>query len=260
MPTAFITGSSKRLGKNIALYLASLGFNILIHYNKSKEQAEELKFNIINSGMLAEVIYADFNNKSTINQMLYNLESHDNKDSIDILVNNASLFINDNIMNINYNSLQKHFSVNCAVPLVIINKLIQLRKKRIKNSINNQSCLSHNDQLNIINILDYGIYKIPHNFLSYNLSKQFLHYITKLVAKQTAPFARVNCIAPGPIYKNENQSEENYEKSRNNTLLGYGCNPEEINTAISMLLSCKSMTGQIITLDSGMHISDMPYS
>ena len=125
-----------------------------------------------------------------------------------------------------------------------------------KTIINNNN---YQDQINIINILDSIIYKLPKNFSSYFFSKKILADYTMLSAKFHAPKARVNGIALGQILKNNNQNSENFKKTFCENPLGYSGSVIEICNTIDFILKNKSITGQIISLDGGAHLDNVNY-
>ena len=99
----------------------------------------------------------------------------------DFLINNASLFENDNLQNFTEKSFTKHLNINLKAPAI----LIQNFKKLMKNS-----------QGNIINIIDQRVEKLNPYFFSYTLSKSTLVTLTKTAAMKLAPNIRVNGISP----------------------------------------------------------------
>ena len=124
--------------------------------------------------------------------------------AIDCLVNCASIFENDDILNFNNQKWQSHFDVNLKAPAILSGEFAKQKK---------------NIQGNIINIIDQRIFKLTPYFLSYTLSKAGLETLTKTLAMKFAPKIRVNAIAPGPVMKNKRQSQKHFEKQFKNTIL-----------------------------------------
>ena len=115
---------------------------------------------------------------------------------LDCLINNASIFENDNLDNFSDKSFLKHLNINLKAPAI----LTQNFKKLIKN---NDGC--------IINIIDQRVEKLT-PFFSYTLSKSSLAVLTKISAMKLAPNIRVNGLSPGPTLKNKRQSEKHFKK------------------------------------------------
>ena len=132
-----ITGGATRIGAAIAKSLANYETTIAIHYNKSKANAFKLKKELESLGSEVYLLKADLNN-SKQTQKLLSLACNKMK-GLNCLINNASLFENDNLQNFTEKSFTKHLNVNLKAPAI----LIQNFKKLLKNS-----------EGNIINIID----------------------------------------------------------------------------------------------------------
>ena len=237
--TILITGGSQRIGRSIALFLKDSNYNFIIHYNKSSKAARELK-NIINGhGRDCEILKTDLSKISDVKDII--IRSKKFFGPIHAIVNNASLFINDNIENLNDKLWYDHMNINLYAPLIISK---EFNKQLPKKS------LGH-----IINILDQNVVNPDTSFFSYSISKSALLSATTIMAKSFAPNIRVNAIGPGPTLKNIHQSKKHFEQSIKNTLLKIGSPPEEIAKTVKFLLESKSITGQFIAVDGGEHLS-----
>ena len=237
--TILITGGSQRIGRSIALFLKDSNYNFIIHYNKSSKAARELK-NIINGhGRDCEIVKTDLSKISDVKDIIK--RSLKFFGPIHAIVNNASLFINDNIENLNDKLWYDHMNINLDAPLIISK---EFNKQLPKKS------LGH-----IINILDQNVVNPDTSFFSYSISKSALLSATTIMAKSFAPNIRVNAIGPGPTLKNIHQSKKHFDQSIKNTLLKIGSPPEEIAKTVKFLLESKSITGQFIAVDGGEHLS-----
>ena len=237
--TILITGGSQRIGRSIALFLKDSHYNFIIHYNKSSKAARELK-NIINGqGRDCEIVKTDLSKISDVKNIIKRSKIFFGP--IHAIVNNASLFINDNIENLNDKLWYNHMNINLYAPLIISK---EFNKQLPKKS------LGH-----IINILDQNVVNPDTSFFSYSISKSALLSATTIVAKSFAPNIRVNAIGPGPTLKNIHQSKKHFDQSIKNTLLKIGSPPEEIAKTVKFLLESKSITGQFIAVDGGEHLS-----
>ena len=237
--TILITGGSQRIGRSIALFLKDSNYNFIIHYNKSSKAARQLK-NIINGhGRDCEIVKTDLSKISDVKNIIK--RSKNFFGPIHAIVNNASLFINDNIENLNDKLWYDHMNINLYAPLIISK---EFNKQLPKKS------LGH-----IINILDQNVVNPDTSFFSYSISKSALLSATTIMAKSFAPNIRVNAIGPGPTLKNIHQSKKHFDQSIKNTLLKIGSPPEEIAKTVKFLLESKSITGQFIAVDGGEHLS-----
>jgi pteridine reductase len=239
--TILITGAAKRIGKEIALTYSDLGWNIIIHYNSSKKEAEELakKINSKNPDT-AKIVQANLDINDDVKKLIE--ESKNLFDSIDILVNNASTFYPTPLDKISEEHWEKLIGSNLKGPLFLINGL----KDRLKES--NGS---------IVNITDTNLSKGVANFSIYSAAKGGLESITKGLARELAPHITVNAIAPGAMLEppGEEWSDEQKEKVISNIpLKRMGCE-KDIANAVRFIASARYITGQIIKIDGGRSLS-----
>ena len=234
-----ITGSSQRIGRELCLYFAKKGWNIAIHFNKSKKQSKFLKKEIEKYGVKCICIQGNLLNIKIIKKIV--TTAIKNLGSINCIINNASIFNNDNILNFSEKSWNEHIKINLLAPAAFIKEF-----SKIKNLSKNKS---------IINILDQRIFKLTPHFFSYTISKTGLQTITKTAAMKLAPTIRVNAIAPGPVLKNKRQTEKHFNKQSKNTLLGKTVKIEDICKTAYLLANSETITGQIIAVDSGQSLN-----
>jgi NAD(P)-dependent dehydrogenase (short-subunit alcohol dehydrogenase family) len=236
--TVLITGGAKRVGKEIALSLANKDTNLIIHYNKSVIEAKKLKLLLEERGSKCALIKSNLSNQKDLKKIINNAKKF--YGTINCLINNASLFLNDNVENFSDKLWNDHLNINLLAPI------------RLSQEFNKQ--LPKKSQGHIINILDQNIFNPDTSFFSYNISKSALYTATIILAKSFAPNVRVNAIGPGPTIKNIHQSKKHFEKSVKSTLLKIGSPPSEIVKSVIFLLESKAITGQFITVDGGEHL------
>ena len=252
MKGALVTGSGDRIGRYIATFLARNGYNILLHCNVSSQKALFLKQELQQYHVKVEMRQADFRIHNEIKPLFLDLPF-----PINLLINNAAIFKNDSIADLRHDILQEHLDVNCIAPAILMQVFYKYFKETKDSSHN---ILEESLEYNIINILDYSIFKKSHNFFSYCLSKSSLKEATFIAAKQLAPNIRVNGIALGQTLQHEGQSSDNFYDAINDSPLRRQTKLKEISSAINFILDANSMTGQIIKLDSGMHFADSKYA
>ena len=233
-----ITGGATRIGAAIAKSLAGYGVDITIHYNKSKNLANKLKKELEDLGSNVYLIKADLNNSYQVLRLIR--DAFNKMKGLDCLINNASVFENDNLTNLNDRSFSKHMNVNLKAPVL----LTQNFKKYVKKNCGN-----------IINIIDQRIEKLTPFFLSYTLSKSALGTLTVTSAMKLAPNIRVNAISPGPTLKNKRQSESHFKKQWKSVLLKRKVDLENICETVKFLLKNDNITGEIINVDSGQRLA-----
>src|SRR6185503_6609771 len=107
----------------------------------------------------------------------------------------------------------------------------------------------------IVNILDQRVLNPRPGFFSYSLSKSALWADTQMLAQALAPRIRVNGIGPGPTLANQHQDAAAFDAEAASTLLGRAVEPAEIAAALRYLIDASSVTGQMIAVDAGQHLS-----
>ena len=155
-------------------------------------------------------------------------------------INNASLFENDKIENFNSKSWNNHLNANLKAPAILSKEF--------------SKCVVKGNN-NIINIIDQRVFKLTPYFFSYTLSKAGLYTMTKTSAMSFAPRIRVNGIAPGPTIKNKRQSVAHFKKQYLATPLRRQVNVNDICNAVDFLIKNRSITGQVLALDSGQSLN-----
>ena len=235
--TIFITGAAKRIGKEIALTFKELGWNIIIHYNSSKKDADDLA-NQINKDNpnSAKTVHGNLDIKEDVQKILS--EVSETFPSIDVLVNNASTFYPTPIDEISEDHWERLIGSNLKGPLFLIQGL----KEQLKSS-----------KGSIINITDTNLSKGVPNFSIYSAAKAGLEAITKGLARELAPDIKVNAIAPGAMLEppDVTWTEEQKNKVIENIPLNRMGSEKDIADAVSFLARSEYITGQIIKVDGG---------
>ena len=233
-----ITGGATRIGAAIANKLSGPNKEIVIHFNKSKSKAEDLKKKLSQKGSKIYLIKADLNKDSDLKKIIKFAKSK--LKYFDCLINNASLFENDKLDNFTSQSWEKHINTNLKAPAYLSKEF----SKNIKGKNNN-----------IINIIDQRVFKLTPFFFSYTLSKTGLYTLTKTSAMSLAPRIRVNGIAPGPTIKNKRQSMNHFKNQYLATPLKKQVNVDEVCNAVDFFIKNSSITGQVVALDSGQSLN-----
>ena len=233
-----ITGGATRIGAAIAEKLSGPRKEIIIHFNKSRLKAENLKKKLSKKGTKVYLIKGDLSVEKDVNKIVKFSKSK--LKYFDCLINNASLFENDKIENFTTDSWGKHLRTNLRTPALLSKEFA----KNIRGKNNN-----------IINIIDQRVFKLTPYFFSYTISKTGLYTLTKTSAMSLAPNIRVNGIAPGPTIKNKRQSEKHFKKQYMATPLRRQVDVEQICNAVDFFIKNRSITGQVISVDSGQSLN-----
>ena len=233
-----ITGGSTRIGAAIAKKLSGPNVEIVIHYNNSKLSAEKLKKKLSKNNTKIYLVKGDLSKEKDVNKIVKFAKSK--LKYFDCLINNASIFENDKLENFTTNSWESHLRTNLRAPALLSKEFA----KNIRGKNNN-----------IINIIDQRVFKLTPYFFSYTISKTGLYTLTKTSAMSLAPKIRVNGIAPGPTLKNKRQSEKHFKKQYMATPLKRQVDVEHICNAVDFFIKNKSITGQVISVDSGQSLN-----
>ena len=233
-----ITGGATRIGAAIAKKLSGSRVEIVIHYNKSRSSAEKLKKELSRNSTKVYLVKGDLSKEPDLKKIVKFCKKK--LKYFDCLINNASLFESDKLENFTTDSWGKHLRTNLRAPAYLSKEFA----KNIKGKNNN-----------IINIIDQRVFKLTPFFFSYTISKVGLYTLTKTSAMSLAPKIRVNGIAPGPTLKNKRQSKKHFRKQYLATPLKKQVDVGEICNAVDFIIKNRSITGQVIALDSGQSLN-----
>ena len=230
-----ITGGSQRIGQAIALALAGRGFDIALHYNHSKKEALALAAQILRKGVRCELFACDLTKEF---QVLLLLEKVYKKfPQLNLLINNASIFLPSEIGHRGLKLLDEHWSVNFKAPFILSGEFARL-------------CRSGQ----IINILDTKVVKNKTAHAGYLVSKKALHELTKMAAVEWAPRIRVNAVAPGIILPPSGKGKDYLAKRAKQIPLQKQGDVRYITQSIEFLIDNEFVTGQVIFADGGEHL------
>lgn len=236
---ALVTGASKRIGRALALALADAGLDVAVHYNTSSKDAEDVAGLIKAKGRRAVALGADLSKETDTAQLI--AKARDALGPLRVLVNSASVFEHDDVASMTRASWDRHMEVNLRAPAKLSQDFAAQAAKGADNLI--------------VNIVDQRVLKLTPQFLTYTASKSALWALTQTMAQGLGPEGiRVNAIGPGPTLRNPRQSDADWNRQNEATILGHGAAPEDICGALLYLLSARSVTGQMIAVDGGQHL------
>jgi NAD(P)-dependent dehydrogenase (short-subunit alcohol dehydrogenase family) len=240
---ALVTGGGRRVGRAIVLALARSGWDVAVHYDRSREEAEATAAEARGAGVRAAALQADLVAASTAQALVP--RAAEAVGPLACLVNNASIFEMDKIDSVTAESWDRHQNVNLRAPLLLSQAFAaQLPAVAAEG--------------NIVNLLDQRVWRLTPYFLSYTVSKTGLWTLTRTLAMALAPRIRVNAIGPGPTLRSTRQTPEQFARQQALTPLGHGASPEEIAEAVLFILGARAMTGQMLALDGGQHLAWRP--
>lgn len=241
---ALVTGGAIRLGAAMAEALAARGMAVAIHYRGSGEAAGALKARIEDGGGTARVFQADLAVRGAADGLWDAVA--DAMGAPRLLVNNASRFARDEAETFAEEDLAAHVAVNLTAPSVLA--------RRLYATADDDGA----DRL-VVNMLDAKLFQLNPDFFTYTLSKHALLGATRTMAIAFAPRVRVVGIAPSVTLISGKQSEETFRRSKVMTLMKHGPDPEDIVRALLFALDTLAMTGEVIVLDGGQRLMNLPH-
>jgi NAD(P)-dependent dehydrogenase (short-subunit alcohol dehydrogenase family) len=229
--TAIVTGAAKRIGAEIARALLAEGWAVVGHVHHDSDE--------VPTGALKAV--ADLADPAAANAIF---SSAQGLPPVRLLVNNAARFAWDGFGDFRIAEFDQHMAVNVRAPALLI--------ERLAGQHDGADAL-------IVNLLDSKLLAPNPDYLSYTLSKSALAALTELAARALAPSRiRVNGIAPALMLRSDGQSEQNFEAMHSDNPLRRGVEPTDAVAAVRYLWEARTVTGQVITIDSGHRFLALP--
>ena len=231
---ALVTGAAKRIGRSVALRLASEGADVVVNYRTSKSEAAEVVAQITAKGRRAVAIQADVAKRLDVLSMIAAVEKEFGR--LDILVNNVGMFFPakfeelteeqwDRILNTNLKS--QFLCCQAATPM-----------------------LRRSGQGRIVNFASLGGLLAWPAYTHYCVSKAGVIMLTRCLARALAPEITVNAIAPGTISFAGDAPELAEDFIRRAPLQRTGT-AKDIDDAVVFLAQSAFVTGQVIVIDGG---------
>ncbi|MBQ9757803.1 MAG: 3-oxoacyl-ACP reductase FabG [Clostridia bacterium] len=242
MKTVLITGAARGIGRAIARKFASEGYAVAINYNKSKDEAEQLKKELIEKGAKTEILCADVADADAVSKMVENVTSIFG--DIDVLVNNAGIALPQGLFSdVPECDMKRVFDVDVFGLMNCTKAVIPQMVRRKSGKIINISSI-------------WGVCGGSCETV-YSAAKAAVIGFTKALAKELGPSGiTVNCIAPGLIDTDMNGhlSEDDIDDFCQDVPLGRMGKPEDVANAVWFLASNSAdyMTGQVLNVDGGM--------
>lgn len=236
---ALVTGSARRIGRAVAERLARDDYDLALHVSpRSVDEGRKLQRHIESMGRRAQVLCADITDDAQCYGLMAGAQA---MGPLRVLVNNASVFHADNGANFNADLWEQHFAVHARAPAILSAEFVKLKPA--------------DDEGVIINIIDQRVLRPNPQYFSYTLSKMTLWAMTRTLAQTFAPQVRVNAVGPGPTLPNHMEGDEGFLREVAHVPLQRAVNPSEIADAVSYLVAARNVTGQMIAVDAGQHIS-----
>ena len=239
-PVALVTGGARRIGASIVCCLHAQGFNVVIHCQRSIEEAKalaaELNQKRQNSVQVLEANLSEMNDFSGLIQRVIGFWGR-----LDALVNNASTFYPTPVPTVTPAQWDELFACNLKAPFFLIKAAAPYLKDQSGS---------------VINILDIYAERPLKDYPLYSVTKSGLLALTKAMAIELAPDIRVNGVSPGAILWPETDSALSKQNVLSKVALGRLGEVDDIaKTVLFLLSSAPYVTGQVIAVDGGRSLS-----
>lgn len=237
MPKVIVTGSGRRLGRAFALAFADKGWDVVIHYNQSAQDAEITYESVVSKGVNSFLIRADLRNSTEVSEMFNKINN--GFGTPDLLVNNSGIYPNrtkltdisdelwDDVVNTNlrgYFYCGREFA-RFAVP-----------------------------GSKIVNVASLGGLEVWKHRIPYNVSKAGVLQLTRALARELAPHITVNSVCPGEILIPGEPAIDSSQISLDRIPMSRLGSPMDVFEAIYFFATCSDyITGQNLTVDGGYH-------
>lgn len=247
--TVLVTGSARRLGRDMALALARAGWQVAVHYRDSHDDAMQTVAECAELSGDSAAFDADFFDEESVRSLVPRVIERFGR--IDAVVNNASLFEHDDAQSFSYVALEAHLRSNTGAPILLAQALHAHIQQRVANAEGVGDETAHGA---VVNVLDQKLWNQNPDFLSYTLSKAALEAANTMLALALAPRVRVVGVAPGLTLTSHMLSQEKFEALHTMSPLGRSSSPEDIASAVCFALENRAITGTTLLVDGGQHL------
>jgi len=236
---ALVTGAARRVGRSIALALAERGAELVIHYHTSDREAQEVLALIKRGGGKPVAARGDVSVAADVDRIVETVLQAFGR--VEILVNSAAIFYRTPFERLTEADWDRFLGVNLKGPFLLSRKVgeIMLRQGRGK----------------IINVADIAWEKAWAEYIPYVVSKAGLIALTRGLARALAPAVQVNAVAPGAVLLPEGSTREEREHAIRRIPLQHVGSSEDIARAVVYLVENDFITGEVLTVDGGQHLT-----
>jgi NAD(P)-dependent dehydrogenase (short-subunit alcohol dehydrogenase family) len=242
---ALVTGGAKRIGAAIVRALAEDGWHVVVHCNRSRDDAEALQEEIARAGGACSIVEGDLSDADAPDRILG--EASAAAGPLGLLVNNASLFEYDTFEDFGLDRWSRHMDVNLRAP-ALLTRAFARSLHRNRETLRGL----------VVNLLDAKLFSLNPDYFTYTISKYGLLGLTEMAARVYAPHVRVCGIAPSVTLVSGPQSRENFEKVHGLNALGRGVEAGDIVRALRFIVATPTLTAETIRIDGGQKLLGLP--
>ena len=239
---SLVTGSARRLGKQIAVTLARRGSHIAVHYGGSEDAARLTAEELRGLGVEAEPFGADLTRPAEIDRLFARIGERFGR--LDVLVNSAASFERGSFESITVEQWDEVQALNLRAPFLCLQRAAALMRREPR---------ADGAPAAAINIGDLSGLVPWSNQAHHGVSKAGLQQLTRLAARDLAPDVRVNAVVPGPILPPPGMAFEDpaWRRTVDRLPLRRAGEPGEVGEAVAFLAASDFITGATLLLDGG---------
>jgi 3-oxoacyl-[acyl-carrier protein] reductase/pteridine reductase len=233
---AVVTGGARRIGRAIALALAEAGADVAITYRSSQSDADATAAAIAALGVRSLAVDCDVRSANSVHAAVQNVAGTFGR--LDVLVNNAAIFVSKPIEQIAVDEWDSVFATNTRGPFLFAREAIPYLRA------------AHGRIINLGSM--GGLHPWP-DHAHYCSAKAAVHMLTLTMARAFAPEVSVNCVAPGSIDADGNDTSDRARRFAEKTPMKRNGAAEDVAQAVLFFATGPSfITGQILSVDGGL--------
>ena len=236
--TALVTGAARRVGRHLALSLATAGARVVVHYHRSSDEAASLCDEIQQGGGQAALLRADFFEVDQAERVMERAGKI--YGPLDILVNNASLVAPGSALDTTLQEWRRYQTIHAEIPFMLSREFTRQRPEG-RDAV-------------IVNLNDWRAGRPGPDHFAYTMSKVTLHGLTRSLAQALGPHGvRVNELALGAVLPPEGGEDGYLHTLRNEIPTRRFPTLDDVAAALLFLVATPSLNGETIHVDGGRH-------
>ncbi len=248
VPTVLVTGAARRLGREIALTLATAGWRVAVHYRDSADDAAQTAADCSQRTAGAASFRCDLDDEAAVRALLPTVVQSLGR--VDAVVNSASTFEHDSSASFTYAAMEKHLRSNTGAAVLLAQALhTHVQQRQAVGTEPHAPAAAV-----VVNLLDQKLWNQNPDFFSYTLSKAALEAANTMLALALSPLVRVVGVAPGLTLTSHMLSDAKFEALHKLSPLGRSSTPEDVASTVLFAIQNQSITGTTLLVDGGQHL------
>lgn len=243
---ALVTGGGRRVGRGIAMELAARGCDVVVHFGRSREAAEQTVAELVASyGVRSWALRADLASPQAIGELMAQVATICQR--LDLLVNSAATFLEAPLTATDAEHWDRVQAINLRAPHLLIKAGHELLATTAEQRQTTSAVVNIADLSGVVAWRDFG---------AHGVSKAGLLQLTRSAALELAPLIRVNAVVPGAILPPAGQSADSaaWQAVGERLPLGRPGQPSDVGQAVAFLASAPFVTGTLLFVDGGEHL------